>query len=221
MSDKQPLHVIIAGGGIGGLALAQGLHKAGVRVSVYEKTVRRTGTVAGLSRAHQPVRQPPPSRTACPRTSTGAFVASGGKGRTTASPSPPTSSEQLLTIEPELSNERLGHRPEHRHYGVSRITLRQILLAGLPTEVVHFDKASPATSSTADGTVTGAFRGRQQRHRRRAGRGGRRRLEGARPATARGEPRRHRHRLHRREIPAHPAKPGPARPDAAGAPRYA
>src|SRR5215468_5080190 len=32
-----PFHVVIIGGGIGGLALAQGLKKAGVSVAVYER----------------------------------------------------------------------------------------------------------------------------------------------------------------------------------------
>src|SRR5690242_3064929 len=32
-----PLHVLIIGGGIGGLCLAQGLNKAGVSVAVYER----------------------------------------------------------------------------------------------------------------------------------------------------------------------------------------
>ena len=32
-----PLHVVIIGGGIGGLTLAQGLKKSGVSVAVYER----------------------------------------------------------------------------------------------------------------------------------------------------------------------------------------
>jgi salicylate hydroxylase len=42
-----PIHVLVAGGGIGGLALAHGLHRAGVSVAVYERDasplVRRQG----------------------------------------------------------------------------------------------------------------------------------------------------------------------------------
>ncbi|MBV8334232.1 MAG: FAD-dependent monooxygenase, partial [Alphaproteobacteria bacterium] len=33
----QPLHVLIIGGGIGGLTLAQGLMQAGVSAAVYER----------------------------------------------------------------------------------------------------------------------------------------------------------------------------------------
>ena len=42
-----PLHVIIIGGGIGGLALAQGLKKSGVSVAVYERDRTRTDRVQG------------------------------------------------------------------------------------------------------------------------------------------------------------------------------
>lgn len=34
---KVPLHVLIIGGGIGGLCLAQGLRKSGISVAVYER----------------------------------------------------------------------------------------------------------------------------------------------------------------------------------------
>src|SRR5579885_2327506 len=37
MMPFTPLHVVIIGGGIGGLCLAQGLKKAGVSASVYER----------------------------------------------------------------------------------------------------------------------------------------------------------------------------------------
>ncbi|WP_442809931.1 NAD(P)-binding protein [Streptomyces sp. NBC_01321] len=35
--STHPLRVIIVGGGIGGLCLAQGLHAAGISVAVYER----------------------------------------------------------------------------------------------------------------------------------------------------------------------------------------
>ena len=42
-----PLHVLIIGGGIGGLTLAQGLKKSGVSVAVYERDRTRTDRVQG------------------------------------------------------------------------------------------------------------------------------------------------------------------------------
>ena len=36
-SAQTPLHVLIIGGGIGGLCLAQGLKKSGISVAVYER----------------------------------------------------------------------------------------------------------------------------------------------------------------------------------------
>ena len=42
-----PLHVVIIGGGIGGLTLAQGLKKSGVSAAVYERDRTRTDRVQG------------------------------------------------------------------------------------------------------------------------------------------------------------------------------
>ena len=154
MSGKQPLHVIIAGGGIGGLALAQGLHKAGVRVSVYEKTVRRTDSVQGY-RVHISPFGSAALKDCLPAHLFDAFVANGGKGGngfTFAT----DQLKQLLSIDPELGNGG-SDRPEHSHHGISRITLRQILLADLPADVVHFDKTVTGYERAAEGTVTVRF----------------------------------------------------------------
>jgi len=43
-----PFHVVIIGGGIGGLTLAQGLKKAGVSVAVYERDRTRTDGLQGF-----------------------------------------------------------------------------------------------------------------------------------------------------------------------------
>ena len=40
-------HVVIIGGGIGGLCLAQGLKRAGVSVAVYERDLTRTDRLEG------------------------------------------------------------------------------------------------------------------------------------------------------------------------------
>ena len=44
---RAPLHVVIIGGGIGGLTLAQGLKKSGVSAAVYERDRTRTDRVQG------------------------------------------------------------------------------------------------------------------------------------------------------------------------------
>ena len=154
MSKTTPLHVLVAGGGIGGLALAQGLHKAGVHVSVYEKTVRRTDVVQGF-RVHISPFGSAALKACLPEDLFDAFVASAGKGGNGFT----FATEQLkalLTIE---SDPQTGgsDRPEHNHYGVSRITLRQILLAGLDEDIVHFDKALRGYEQHADGTITAHF----------------------------------------------------------------
>ena len=46
-AQTAPLHVLVIGGGIGGLTLAQGLKKAGVSFAVYERDRTRTDRVQG------------------------------------------------------------------------------------------------------------------------------------------------------------------------------
>src|ERR1700687_1397879 len=46
-TSVSPLHVVIIGGGIGGLCLAQGLQQAGMSVAVYERDRTLTDRVQG------------------------------------------------------------------------------------------------------------------------------------------------------------------------------
>src|SRR5882672_5280978 len=46
-ASMSPLHVVVIGGGIGGLCLAQGLKKAGMSVAVYERDRTLTDRVQG------------------------------------------------------------------------------------------------------------------------------------------------------------------------------
>jgi salicylate hydroxylase len=127
-------HVIVIGGGIGGLALAQGLRKAGVGVAVYERDRTPTDRVQGY-RVHI---NPTGSRAlyAClPPTLFDAFDRNCGR---------PGRGMRFLT-------ERMGtllsigggmmetQDPVARHRSVSRISLRQVLLSGLDP-IVHFGK---------------------------------------------------------------------------------
>ena len=128
-------HVIVIGGGIGGLTLAQGLRKAGISVAVYERDRTPADRVQGY-RVHI---NPSGSRAlhAClPAHLFDAFDRTCGR---------PGRGIRFLT-------ERMGvllsvggdlvPQPDAigKHRSVSRITLRKVLLSGLE-EIVHFGKA--------------------------------------------------------------------------------
>ena len=131
-----PLHVVIIGGGIGGLALAQGLRKSGVSVAVYERDGTSTDRVQGY-RVHINPTGSAALHECLPPHLFDAFARTCGK---------PTNGirfltecgEVLLALNELNQPQRTDAIAQHR--SVSRITLRQVLLSGLEG-VVHFGKA--------------------------------------------------------------------------------
>ena len=128
--------VAVIGGGIGGLALAHGLRRAGIAVDVYERTRERTDWLqgyrihinpAGAGALHRCL--PPASwQSFLDTVSTG----DGGFGFLT------DQATELLGLADAVINDPRAAPPD-RHYGVSRIRLREILLDGL-SDVVHLGR---------------------------------------------------------------------------------
>ena len=152
MTTLQKLNVMIIGGGIGGLCLAQGLHGAGIRVTVYERTEGRTDWLQGYrihinphgSRALHDCLPP----AAWQRFLDSVSVNDGGFGFTT---------EQLRDLLRFAGPEILPDAdPADAHYGASRISLREVLLSGLDG-VVRFGKTFERYETAADGRVIAHF----------------------------------------------------------------
>jgi len=147
-----PLHVIVIGGGIGGLCLAQALKAAGISVAVYERN-----PASAWPEGYRIHINPVGSRAlhAClPAALWDVFVATAG--------TPPAGLgflteqlEELAVIGEEFMSNKTGN-PIDAHYPVNRIALRQVLLAGLQ-DVLHFDKTFERYEQCADGTVTAFF----------------------------------------------------------------
>lgn len=150
MSAKS-FDVIIAGGGLGGLCLAQGLKKAGVSTAVYERDRTRTDRLQGY-RIHI---DPDGSRAlyqCLPADLFEAFEASCGTG---------TRGFNILNhrLETLLHIDLAGviqSDPIALHRSVSRLTLRQVLLEGLD-DMVQFDKKFERYEETSDGRVVAHF----------------------------------------------------------------
>jgi 2-polyprenyl-6-methoxyphenol hydroxylase-like FAD-dependent oxidoreductase len=127
-------HVIVIGGGIGGLTLAQGLKQAGIGVAVYERDRAPADRMQGY-RVHI---NPTGSRAlhAClPAHLFDAFDRTCGR---------PSHSIRFLTEQMDVLLSVGGELVEQRdaigkHRSVSRIALRQVLLSGLE-ETVRFGK---------------------------------------------------------------------------------
>jgi salicylate hydroxylase len=125
------LDVMIIGAGIGGLCLAQGLRRAGVAVTVHERTAARTDWLQGY-RIHI---NPNGSRAlhAClPPAAWHAFLdtvstEAGGFGFAT---------EQFRDLLRFTAGEiSPAGGAQDQHYGVSRISLREVLLSGMDDAV--------------------------------------------------------------------------------------
>src|SRR5215472_6672190 len=149
-----PLQVVIIGGGIGGLTLAQGLKKSGVSAAVYERDRTRTDRVQGYRVHINPTGSlalheclPAPlfkafTRT-CGRPSEGIrFVTERMK--------------VLLVLDRLNAPGRFGGDGVAQHRSVSRITLRQVLLSGLE-DAVHFGKTFVRYEESPLGRIVAHF----------------------------------------------------------------
>lgn len=153
MSEAQSaksMHVAIIGGGIGGLCLAQGLKKAGVCVTVFE----RDRTPASRLQGYRIHIDPQGSRalyTCLPERLWSVFDKTGGE----FSQSFTLLTEQLVQLL-RLRDHRQAEDAIEKHRSVSRITLRSILLSGLEDSVC-FDKRFMRYEQRADGTIVAHF----------------------------------------------------------------
>ena len=132
--SRSAFHVLIIGGGLGGLTLAQGLKKAGISVAVYERDRSSNDRLQGY-RIHI---EPQGNRAlyAClPHELFHAYRATAGTGG---------NGLRIITVQLQEICFFPAHAsntdPEKLDLSVSRITLRQVLLCGLD-EIVHFNKA--------------------------------------------------------------------------------
>ncbi len=155
MSDNTSLHVIIAGGGIGGLALAHGLRKAGVSVAVYERDRHRTDRLQGF-RIHISPRGSRALYELLPEHLYRAFVATSGEMGGDSGFGFATEHLDMLVDLDMTTIEGTPTGDVDRNFGVSRITLRQILLSELD-DIVHYDKAITGYRHLPDGKVEAEF----------------------------------------------------------------
>ncbi len=152
MTAPQKIHVMIIGGGIGGLCLAQGLRRAGMPVTVYERSEARTDWLQGY-RIHINPHGSRALHDSLPPAAWQQFLDSvsvngGGFGFAT---------EQLDDLLRFSGSEILPDaEPADGHYGASRISLREVLLSDLD-DVVRLGKTFERYEIGADGLVTAHF----------------------------------------------------------------
>ena len=147
---KNDLHVVVIGGGIGGLCLAQGLKKAGVRATVCERDRTPTARLQGF-RVHIDPQGSRALHDCLPEHLWLLFQSTCGdfsRGFTLLD----EQLGELMKFRDAIENPD----PVERHRSVSRITLRQVLLAGLG-ESVQFDKRFTHYEQRADGGLAAHF----------------------------------------------------------------
>jgi 2-polyprenyl-6-methoxyphenol hydroxylase-like FAD-dependent oxidoreductase len=148
------LRVLVIGGGLGGLCLAQGLRKAGISVAVYERDSSPVARTQGY-RFHMDVRGEQALRECLPPSLCELFRATRGQ--------PSKGLTVFSVVEGQLKEIATRSFPESGSSefvtvgsAVDRLTLRQILLAGLE-DVVHFGKEFTRYEQQHDGTVRACF----------------------------------------------------------------
>jgi salicylate hydroxylase len=145
--------VAIVGGGTGGLCLAQALCAAGVEVAVYERSRLRTERLQGY-RVHINPHGARALHECLPPELWEAFVATCGSSGSSFS-FVTEQLKELLSVEAELWSSADGN-PADDHHSVSRITLHQVLSAGLDG-VLHHGKEFERYHRASDGTITLRF----------------------------------------------------------------
>ena len=147
--EKKTLHVMIIGAGTGGLCLAHGLKRAGIRVTVYERDPTRKDGLQGYRVGISPAGSYALKECLSPELYD-LFVATCAR--------PPRYFNMLTEQMSEvLSMDRFsGNDPVDSEKSVSRMTLRQVLLTGLE-DIVVFDKKFSHYEHYSDGRVIVSF----------------------------------------------------------------
>jgi 2-polyprenyl-6-methoxyphenol hydroxylase-like FAD-dependent oxidoreductase len=149
-----PLQVLVIGGGLGGLCLAQGLHKAGINVAVYERDTSPETRTQGY-RFHMDIRGEEALRECLPPDLYELALATRGQ---------PSHGVTVFSIVDgelrEMTTRRFPASDSSEFVtvgsAIDRLTLRQILLAGLD-DIVHFGKEFIRYEQQPDGTVRACF----------------------------------------------------------------
>ena len=142
-------HVLIIGGGLGGLCLAQGLKKSGIGVAVYEREssaqFRNQGYRISIKKEGSQA-----LRDCLPENLFQLCVATAIKTAT-----------RLVLLDQQLHLKFVKPLPPpsipgEEGFGVNRLTLREILLAGLE-DIVHFGKTCERLDQVEGGQVRASF----------------------------------------------------------------
>lgn len=127
------VRVAVAGAGLGGLCLAQGLRRAGADVTVYERDDRLTGRRQGY-RLHVDARAGLALQQCLPPELLAAFQATCGQASTRLT----VVSERLRVLKEVTVGDPAAdsYAPGTLSTSVNRLTLREVLAAGLDEEIV-------------------------------------------------------------------------------------
>lgn len=149
--SRDPLDVLIIGGGVGGLCLAQGLRRAGVGAAVRERDASPEGRRQGYRLRISPEGEEA-LRACLPPELLELLVATSNERENGGL----AAFDQHLAEQwaPSFDDPR-GDRPD-RIDAVDRVTLRRVLLAGLG-DAVRFGKTYEHFTRAADGRITAHF----------------------------------------------------------------